>query len=100
MNTLRLLLSSKKFVAMIGGILLYAGGRFGFDLTQADADRILGIVALYLGVQGATDVGKEAAKERARLETVDVDRLAELLAKRFNLTAALAPPPATTGGAP
>lgn len=66
MQTVKNLFGSKKFVAMLGGVLIYAAGRFGFDMSQADADRILGMVALYLGVQGAADVGKEAAKHKVQ----------------------------------
>jgi hypothetical protein len=64
MQTVKNLFGSKKFVAMLGGVVIYAAGRFGLDMSQADADRILGMVALYLGVQGAADVGKEAAKAK------------------------------------
>lgn len=64
MQTIRALFGSKKFVAMLGGIVIYAAGRFGFDVSQDDADRMLGLVALYLGVQGVADAGKEAAKAK------------------------------------
>lgn len=59
---LKSLFQSRKFVAMLAGVVIYAGSRFGFDVDQGDADRIIGLFALYIGAQGAADFGKEAAK--------------------------------------
>lgn len=65
LTTLKTLFQSKKFLAMISGVAVYAANRFGFEVAQADADRILALFALYIGSVGLTDFGKEAAKHKA-----------------------------------
>lgn len=65
MQTIKNLFGSKKFLAMAGSVIIYLVGTQGLDLSQADADRILGMVALYIGAQGLADHGKEAAKHKS-----------------------------------
>lgn len=56
------LLSSKKFIAALTGIIVAIAAKKGLDLEAELVAAILGVFAILVGAQGATDFGKEAAK--------------------------------------
>lgn len=67
-NAFKTLLSSKKFWALITGMLsLYLVMLFGFDESYAMeiATRITAMVSAYILAQGVADHGKEKAKIEA-----------------------------------
>jgi len=59
LKTFKELLSSKKAVAAIAGVLVVLAGRIGLNLPDETALEITGIVIAYLLGQGLADVGKE-----------------------------------------
>lgn len=63
----RELLTSKKFVATIIAVALWATGRAGLDLTAEDLALPIGAIIAFILAQGfGADFGKSAAKERAK----------------------------------
>jgi hypothetical protein len=64
MSTFTDLLNSKKFVAVIGGILLVLVAKYVLH-DDATATKIMGMVMAYLVAQGLADTGKEAKKIEA-----------------------------------
>lgn len=56
------LLNSKKFIAMIGGLVVWAVGYVGLDVTLEAVLVPIGTIVAYILAQGAADVGKSAAK--------------------------------------
>jgi len=56
------LLSSKKFITMVVGLIVAIGARKGFDVDGEIVAAILGLFAVLIGAQGAADHGKEAAR--------------------------------------
>lgn len=54
------MLSSKKFLAMIGGVVIAVAGRYGFNIDPAVLDRIEYGVIAYVAAQGIADHGKSA----------------------------------------
>lgn len=65
MKLVRELLSSKKFLAMLSAIIVYGVGRFGFDITPEKLSPFWEAILVYVGAQGAADIGKSAAQVRA-----------------------------------
>lgn len=63
------LLASKKFLAVLTVIVVYIGGRFGFDVDTAVLDRIYAALLVYIGAQGIADFGKSAAQITANAAT-------------------------------
>jgi hypothetical protein len=59
------LFGSKKFLAVLTAILVYAAGRFGLDVDPATLDRIFAALMVYVGAQGIADHGKSAAEIEA-----------------------------------
>lgn len=59
------LFTSKKFLAALAAIIIYAAGRFGFAVDPATLDHIFAALLVYVGAQGVADVGKGAAQVRA-----------------------------------
>ena len=59
---LRDLLTSKKFIATIAGVVTAAAARKGLNMSEADTAMVLGMFATYVAAQGAADHGKERAK--------------------------------------
>jgi len=66
MNVLKQLLASKKAVAALVAVVVWAAGRFGLDLTAADLALPIGAIVAYVLGQGAADFGKSAAQEQAK----------------------------------
>ncbi len=68
-TTMLKMLDSKKAAALItSGILMlvvYAFGPMPDELKMDLADKIMKVVVVYLGAQGAADLGKEKAKAEA-----------------------------------
>lgn len=60
------LFTSKKFLAALAAIIIYVGGRFGFDVDPAALDRIVAALLVYIGAQGIADNGKGAAQVHQR----------------------------------
>jgi hypothetical protein len=65
-DTLRDLLTSKKFLAALTAIVVYIAGRFGFDVDTTVLDHIFTALLVYTGAQGVADMGKPAALATAR----------------------------------
>lgn len=67
-KALRDLFSSKKFLVMLAALAAYAGARVGLDVSQAEAEKVLGVVAVWLGAQGLADLGKGKGKAQAEVD--------------------------------
>lgn len=70
-TVLRDLLSSKKFIAAAVAVIIWVAGRFGFDVDPAVLDRMFAALLVYVGAQGAADVGKSAAIVTASAAAAD-----------------------------
>lgn len=64
-STLLELLTSKKFIAAVSATIVVIAGRYGFDVDTTVLDRIYAALLVYVGAQGAADVGKSAAQIKA-----------------------------------
>ncbi len=62
MDVVRALFSSKKFVAMLAGLVATLVAKIGLELDEATVTQIVSLVAVYIGGQGLADMGKEKAK--------------------------------------
>lgn len=62
MEALKGLLSSKKAIVAIVGIIIAAAGKAGLDLSEDSVHDIVQVVMAYLVGQGVADHGKESAK--------------------------------------
>lgn len=62
------LLTSKKFLATVAGVLVALGSKIGLDLPTEATLSIVGAIAAYVIGQGIADNGKEAAKVAAESE--------------------------------
>ena len=69
MTVLKQLLASKKAVAALVAVVVWAGGRLGLDLTTVDLALPIGAIIAFVLSQGWADHGKEAVKEQAKLTT-------------------------------
>jgi len=56
------LLSSKKFLVLVAGLLTVLAGRLGLDLDEETSNRIVAMIVAYLVGQGLADVGKSRAR--------------------------------------
>lgn len=66
MSLIKSLFGSKKFLAMLTGIIgIVALKVFKISLDATTVGEIVGLVAVYIGGQSVADVGKEAAKIEA-----------------------------------
>lgn len=63
---LKALFSSKKFLALLAGILVWLIGKAGLALTEADVMPALMLIGVYIGAQGVADMGKEKVKEEVK----------------------------------
>jgi uncharacterized membrane protein (DUF441 family) len=57
---------SKKFQALIAGIIITITADYGLELDQQTIYAIVGLFAAYMTGQGIADVGKEKAKIEAQ----------------------------------
>ena len=62
MNLIKQLLSSKKAIAAVTGVLVSVVGRWGLDLPVDAVNQIVGVIAAYIVGQGIADAGKEAVR--------------------------------------
>lgn len=67
LEALKGLFSSKKFITAIIALVVAAGAKFGLEVDGEVVAAILGVFAVLIGAQGATDVGKEAAKAKTTM---------------------------------
>lgn len=56
------LLTSKKFIVMVCGLILAIAAKYGLNLDPDMIYQIVFIIAAYLGGQGLADFGKAAAQ--------------------------------------
>ncbi len=61
-DKLKEMASSKKFIAMVGGLATVLVAKVGLDVPNETVMEMTGIVMCYLVGQGIADNGKEAAK--------------------------------------
>ena len=61
-QALKDMLGSKKATAMIVGLVVGLGGKYGLDLPPEELTAILSPVLAYILGQGIADVGKEKAR--------------------------------------
>lgn len=78
MDLIRSLLSSKKFVAFLIGVVISIGGRYGVNLDPDVVREVIGLTIAYIIGQGIADHGKDAAKINAAVE-VDTARAKEMV---------------------
>jgi uncharacterized membrane protein (DUF441 family) len=62
MDVLADLFKSKKFVAMLAGLIATLVAKIGWELDEATITQIVALVATYIAGQGLADLGKEKAK--------------------------------------
>lgn len=74
-QTLIDLFTSKKFLAALTAIIVYAAGRFGFDVDTVALDHIWQALLVYVGAQGIADVGKGAAQVREAVFAGSLSRM-------------------------
>lgn len=65
-DLLKALFSSKKFLALLAGAMVWLAGKGGLALTEADVTPLLILLGGYIGAQGLADIGKEKVKEEAK----------------------------------
>lgn len=58
-------LTSKKFVAMVAGLVVSYAARYGLHLSEVEVAGIVALFVSYIFAQGQADKGKEAAKVEA-----------------------------------
>jgi hypothetical protein len=74
------LFTSKKFLTALSAVIIWAGGRFGFDVDPETLDRIFMALLVYVGAQGVADAGKSAAQVKAGAAKIASVALVLLLA--------------------
>ena len=65
LEVLRGLLGSKKFVAMIVGLIATLVAKIGWDVPEETIAKVVALIASYIIGQGVADAGKERAKIEA-----------------------------------
>jgi uncharacterized membrane protein (DUF441 family) len=60
------LFSSKKFLALLAGVVVWLVSKAGLSLTDSDVTPILLLIGGYIGAQGLADIGKEKIKEEVK----------------------------------
>lgn len=60
------MLTSKKFIASVAGVIVAATARIGLELPVEDVAAILAPIIAYIVGQGWADTGKEAVKEEKK----------------------------------
>lgn len=77
-DILRSLFGSKKFVALVAGLITAGVAKLGWDAPPEFIIGILGLVGTYIIGQGIADNGKEAAKITAQTTEDQMARLEAL----------------------
>lgn len=57
-SSLAVMLASKKFRALISGLVLVVLAKFGLDADQQFQDTIAELIMVYIGAQGIADAGQ------------------------------------------
>lgn len=68
MDTVKDLLKSKKFLALLAGLVVWLASLLGADLSNEQVLPVMLTIASYIVGQGIADKGKEAVKEAAKAE--------------------------------
>ena len=61
LDVLKSLLSSKKFLATLVGIIVTLVAKIGWDVPEETVTKLVGLLASYVVGQGIADAGKEKA---------------------------------------
>ena len=69
------LLSSKKFLSAVAGVIVIIGGKFGLELNSEELILAVSPLLAYILGQGIADNGKEKAK----VESIEKTRVANLI---------------------
>lgn len=64
-NALKNLLTSKKFLTMVAGLVVSFAARKGLNLDETEVAGIVALFVAYIFAQGQADKGKEATKVNA-----------------------------------
>lgn len=68
------LFGSKKFLAMLAGVLVWLSSKAGLGLSESDVMPLLLLIGGYIGAQGLADIGKEKAKvEKATVKELHAE---------------------------
>jgi uncharacterized membrane protein (DUF441 family) len=62
MQMLKTLLSSKKFIAMLAGLVATLVAKIGWNVDTETVNQVIALVVSYVVGQGIADAGKEKAK--------------------------------------
>ena len=62
LQTIKNMLSSKKALAMIVGLLVSGAGKYGLEIPTEELTTVLSPLLAYIVGQGIADVGKEKAR--------------------------------------
>jgi uncharacterized membrane protein (DUF441 family) len=62
MDVLAEMFRSKKFIAMLVGLVTTLVAKFGWELDEATITQLVSLVAVYIAGQGLADFSKEATK--------------------------------------
>lgn len=62
MDVIKGLLTSKKFVASVVGVIAWLVGKIGWDIDPAELTAMISPIIAYILGQGMADFGKEADK--------------------------------------
>lgn len=60
------LFGSKKFLALLAGVLVWLAGKGGLALTEADVTPLLLLIGGYIGAQGLADIGQGRVRAEAK----------------------------------
>lgn len=69
------LFSSKKFIVLLATIAAYITAKIGWNVPEAEAEKVLLLVGTWLGVQGLTDIGKSKAEIDSAATTAAVAKM-------------------------
>ncbi len=65
MEIISSLLSSKKFVAMLAGLIVTLTAKIGWNIDETTITQAVALIGTYIAGQGLADMGKEKAKVEA-----------------------------------
>lgn len=65
MQVIKDLFSSKKFVAMLLGIVVTLLSKVGLDVEPEVQEHLINLTMVYIGAQGVADAGKSFAQAKA-----------------------------------
>lgn len=63
------MLKSKKFIALLIGVLITVASKFGFTFGVDVQDKLVDLIMVYIGAQGVADAGKSFAIANAATKT-------------------------------